>query len=170
LCDKHIFAACLAQQHFALRHKTFGTDHYSLYSNAELPAVLFDTARHLVYHRPHSMAAPSRETFLLQQYFHIALPRDVPGKSDRNLFAVESALLERFIEAVKAVLPCAPLEHQPRVDLVRLALTTSRAINVEGKVDKNVLVTELRQLARDQALILYVTEQNCALFVYKILG
>jgi F420-0:gamma-glutamyl ligase-like protein len=116
------------------------------------------------------MAASSRAAYLLQQYFHVALPRDVPGKLDRNLFGVESALLERFIDAVKIVTPLAPLEHQQRLDLVRLALTTSRALNVEGKVDKNILATELRQLRCDQVLVIHVTEQNCALFIYKLPG
>jgi hypothetical protein len=112
-------------------------------------------------------APPDRAKFLIQQYFHIGLPRDVPGRLERDLPRIESALLERFIDAVKAITPFAPVEQQPHVDLIRLALTTSRALNVDGKVDKNVLGAELRQ-RRNQAFTLYITEQNCALLIYKI--
>ncbi|KAF2802677.1 uncharacterized protein BDZ99DRAFT_454339 [Mytilinidion resinicola] len=113
--------------------------------------------------------AASRE-FLLQQYFHAALPRNVPGEEDRNLFRVESALLDRMIAAIKVIAPFCPLEHQSCVNSVRLALTTSKALNVEGKIDRNLLVKELKQLERSHSLILYVTEQNAALLVYKYNG
>jgi hypothetical protein len=105
---------------------------------------------------------------LQQQYYHATLPRNVPGKSDRNSYQVELALLDRFIDALKSIIPFTPLEHQSRVDVVRVALTTSRALNVEGKIDKTSLVKELQALGRDHALILYVTEQNAALLVYRI--
>jgi hypothetical protein len=113
-----------------------------------------------------AMAASASGLLLLHQYYHAALPRDVPGKSDSNLFEVEAALTDRLIDAVNIIKPLASLEHQTQLDTIRLALTNSRAINIEGKIDKHVLMKELRDLERQQLLILHVTEQNCALLVY----
>ncbi|KAF2683160.1 hypothetical protein K458DRAFT_305959 [Lentithecium fluviatile CBS 122367] len=116
------------------------------------------------------MAAPNPEGFLLQQYFHAALPRDVPGREDRNLSLIESALLDRIIGAVKATIAVAPLEHKRYVDAIRLTLVTSKALNVDGKIDKHLLVKEIRDLQGDYALILHVTEQNAAVVIHKDLG
>ncbi|KAJ4298924.1 hypothetical protein N0V90_004167 [Kalmusia sp. IMI 367209] len=114
--------------------------------------------------------AASRE-FLLHQYYHVALPRDVPGKEDRKLSCrVEAALLDRIIGAVKAVAPYAPLPNQSLVDNIRLTLVTTKALNVDGKVDKNLLAKEINELDGKHALILYVTEQNAALLIYKDSG
>ena len=75
-------------------------------------------------------------TLLLQQYFHAVLPRNVPGKEDGNHHQVEAALLDRLIDAVKILLQFVPLEHQSSVGTLRLVLTTSKVLNVDGKVDK----------------------------------
>jgi len=104
---------------------------------------------------------------LLQQYHHVALPRDVPGQEDHNLSAIDSVLLKRFIDAVKAITPFVPFEYQKSVDTVHLLLSTSRLLNVDGKVDKTLLVKELDGLNSNHALLLYVTEQNSALLVYR---
>ncbi|OAG11713.1 uncharacterized protein CC84DRAFT_1133705 [Paraphaeosphaeria sporulosa] len=86
--------------------------------------------------------AASRD-FLLQLYQHVALPRDVPGTEDRNLCAVEAALLDRILQA---------------------------ATNLEGTLDKDLLAQELADLGDKRALLLYVKEQNAAILVYKDAG
>ncbi|KAF1962412.1 hypothetical protein CC80DRAFT_400484 [Byssothecium circinans] len=104
---------------------------------------------------------------ILQLYQHAALPRFLPGHIDRNLYRIDSALLERFMKTIKTITPFAAPDHQSRLDAIRLALTTSRALNVEGKIDKTTLVKEFGELQGGQALILYATEQNAALLVYR---
>ncbi|KAF2133722.1 hypothetical protein P153DRAFT_330168 [Dothidotthia symphoricarpi CBS 119687] len=70
---------------------------------------------------------------MLPLYHHVVLPRDVPGREDKNLYQTETEL----------------------------------ALNVDGKIDKHLLIKELQQLSAKQALILHVTEQNAALMVYR---
>jgi len=106
-------------------------------------------------------------TRLLDVYFHAALPRDVPSKETANLHAIEDELTDRFLDAVKIFMRFVPLDHQSLVDVLRLALTTSKALNVGGKIDKHVLVDQLRQLDGNKALLLHVVEQNCALYIYR---
>ncbi|PVI08703.1 hypothetical protein DM02DRAFT_510118 [Periconia macrospinosa] len=116
------------------------------------------------------MESPWGTALLEEQYHHVALPRNVPGRESKNLFAIEAALFERLIAAVKILTPLVPLGHQTAVDAVRLSLVTAKTLNVEGKIDSTLLVKSLGEVASNQALILHVTEQNAALFVYKLAG
>ncbi|KAL1610088.1 hypothetical protein SLS60_001753 [Paraconiothyrium brasiliense] len=113
--------------------------------------------------------AATRE-FLLQLYNHVALPRDVPGKEDSNLVAIEAALLDRILRAVEEIAPLVPQDHTQFIDAIKGTLTSSRAINVGGTLDKDILVKEIDQLSDQRALLLYVKEQNAALLVYKDIG
>jgi hypothetical protein len=116
------------------------------------------------------MVSFSRKMLLWQLYHHAALPRNVPGREDSNLYEIESELAKRLTSAVKSLVPHAPLEDLSCIDTIRLALSTCAALNVDGKVDKSMLTKELLQLHGQQALILHVTEQNVALLVYLYHG
>ncbi|KAH4934580.1 hypothetical protein HBI79_087720 [Parastagonospora nodorum] len=113
------------------------------------------------------MAAFGHAALLTQLYHHTVLPRDVPEREDKNLYRAESELVTRLTDAVKSLVPHAPLDDLPCIDAVRLALTTCGSINVEGKIDKTLLIKALQQLEARQALILHVTGQNAALLIYR---
>lgn len=114
------------------------------------------------------MASFGRETprLLAQLYNHVVLPRNVPGSEDRNLYNIESELVRRLTRAVKSLAEHASLDDLPSLDAVRLAFSTCGALNIEGKIDRTLLIKEMRQLDGQQALILHVTEQNAALLIY----
>jgi hypothetical protein len=112
------------------------------------------------------MANFGREA-LLQLHHHVVLPRDVPGREDKHLYRSESELIRRLNDAVKSLVPHAPLDDVSCIDAVRLALSTCDSLNVDGKIDKTLLMTELRQLETKHALVLHVTEQNAALLIYQ---
>jgi serine phosphatase RsbU (regulator of sigma subunit) len=116
------------------------------------------------------MATSGHESLLLHVYHHIVLPRDVPGREDSKLHQVEAEINKRLIHATKQLALHAPSEDLVKLDTVRLMLSTCGALNVEGKIDANVLATELQQLGDRQALILHVTEQNAALLIYRHLS
>ncbi|ORX94071.1 hypothetical protein BCR34DRAFT_608383 [Clohesyomyces aquaticus] len=113
------------------------------------------------------MATTTRGAFLTSLYHHVVLPRQTPGKEDSNLNKVDAALLDHLLDAVKALVPLVPLPHQQALDAVRLALSTCKVLNVEGKVDKTLLSRELGRLGRKDALILYINEQNAGLLIYR---
>jgi hypothetical protein len=110
--------------------------------------------------------AATRE-LLLQLYNHVALPRQVPGTHDRNLLAIEAALLDRIIEAVETIAPLVSREHTHFVELIKCTLASSKAINTGGTIDKDLLANELDCLKDERALLLYVKEQNAAVLVYR---
>ncbi|CAO2653039.1 Nn.00g024500.m01.CDS01 [Neocucurbitaria sp. VM-36] len=113
------------------------------------------------------MATTVQQPLLLQLYHHVVLPRDIPAAEDSNLVHIETELLDRLLDAVKALVQFTPLEHHSRIYATRIALTTCKAINIEGRVDMGVLIQQLQQLESEQALILYVHERNAALLIYR---
>ncbi|KAH7412021.1 hypothetical protein DE146DRAFT_784622 [Phaeosphaeria sp. MPI-PUGE-AT-0046c] len=115
------------------------------------------------------MAAYGRHTpgLLSQLYHHVVLPRNVPSREDRNLHNIESELARRLTHAVKSLVEHTPLDDLPSLDTIRLALSTCSVLNVDGKIEKNMLLKEMRQLDSQKALILHVTEQNAALLIYS---
>jgi hypothetical protein len=116
------------------------------------------------------MADVHRETLLQQVSQHVVLPRDVPGREDGNLHQIDAELVRRLTDAVKQLTQHAPSEDFAKLDAVRLMLSTSGSLNIDGAIDKNLLVKELRHLEDRQALILHVTEQNAALLIYRHVG
>ncbi|KAF2020220.1 hypothetical protein BU24DRAFT_477383 [Aaosphaeria arxii CBS 175.79] len=113
-------------------------------------------------------AASGGPAHLLQKlYYHVVLPRDVPGREDSNLFSIERELHDRLTRAIKAVSPHASTDHFYAIEAARVSFVKSKAINVDGKIDKDVFVEELATLNTSQTLFLHATEQNAALLVYR---
>jgi len=83
------------------------------------------------------------------------------------LYEIETEIAQRLTEAVKQLASHAPVGDLANLDMIRLMLSTCHSLNVDGKIDKNMLLRELRQLEVRQALVLHVTEQNAALLVYR---
>lgn len=113
-----------------------------------------------------TMAAFGRDALLFHVYNHVVLPRNVPGRENSNLYQVESEIGRRLTNATKQLAQHAPLDDLAHLDTIRLMLSTCTAINIDGKIDKTMLIRELRQLEDRQALALHVTEQNAGLLIY----
>jgi hypothetical protein len=113
------------------------------------------------------MADNGRGAAYSQLYHHVVLPRKVPGKADHNIHQLESDLLDRLLVAVKTLSANVPPQHFTSVDAVRVALSKCKDLHIDGNIDKRRLVEELRQLEEGQSLLLYVTEQNVALLLFK---
>jgi hypothetical protein len=113
------------------------------------------------------MADTGRGAAYLQLFHHIVLPRKVPGKADHNIHQLESDILDRILVAVKTLSANVPPQHFSQVDAARAALQKCKDLHIDGNIDKRRLVEELRQLEEGQSLLLYVTEQNAALLLFK---
>jgi hypothetical protein len=114
-----------------------------------------------------AMGSIARVPFLeLQQYNHIALPRNVPGREDSNLQRVEGALLQRMLDAVARLTPHIAEDIAPHVQGLRGTLLACQVLNVDGTIGKAALIKELRDLDHGKMLVLHIAPQNCALLVY----
>ncbi|CAO2650176.1 Nn.00g014680.m01.CDS01 [Neocucurbitaria sp. VM-36] len=113
------------------------------------------------------MALPTRVPFLDQLYYHIALPRNVPGQEDGNLRRIEEALLTRLTDATSSLHAHTMPGHQRHIRALQESLTTCKSLNVDGMVTKSALLRELRNFSSHKMLILHASAQNCALLVYE---
>jgi hypothetical protein len=113
------------------------------------------------------MAATGRIPFLEQIYFHVALPRNVPGKEDGNLRSIDEALLTRMMGAVTKLTSGVAPGHMQYISGLRDTLLTCQTLNIGGTIRKSALIKELRCLDDQKMLILHTAPQNCALLVYR---
>ncbi|KAG9185573.1 hypothetical protein G6011_06904 [Alternaria panax] len=112
------------------------------------------------------MATAARVPFLQQQYNHVALPRNVPGKEDGNLRHIEEVLLRRMLDAVARLIPHVAADFASHVQGLQTTLLACQVLNVDGTIGKAALMKELRNLSHHKMLVLHVAPQNCALLVY----
>ncbi|KAF7676522.1 hypothetical protein GT037_006027 [Alternaria burnsii] len=113
------------------------------------------------------MAAAARVPFLEQQYNHVALPRNVPGKEDGNLHRIEEALLERMLDAAARLTPHVATDLASHIQGLRATLLACQVLHVGGTIGKAALTRELRDLSHHKMLVLHIAPQNCALLVYR---
>ncbi|KAI4942649.1 hypothetical protein J4E91_009818 [Alternaria rosae] len=112
------------------------------------------------------MVSAARVPFLEQQYNHITLPRNVPGREDGNLHRVEEALLKRMLDAVAKLTPHVAADVASYVQGLRETLLVCQVLNVDGIIGKTALIKELRDFSHGKMLVLHIAPQNCALLVY----
>ena len=156
-----------ASQPFSSPQTTF----YSISPACELhpPLFVYDKLRRCSSQQATRsvMAYPDRVPFLEQLYYHIALPRNVPGHEDRNLRRIEEALLTRLINSSSRLCEQALPEHQCHIRALQDTLVSCRALNVDGMISRSTLLRELRNLSPHKMLVLFASAQNCALLVYE---
>ncbi|MCJ1431211.1 hypothetical protein MMC27_000562, partial [Xylographa pallens] len=111
---------------------------------------------------------PGLEPFLLESLAnHVALPSRLPGQPETYIHQIEHALTVRLLHASRILRDVTHGELSHRWECTRHILQTCSDVNASGKLDKTSLMTELRRLEREHALILHVTEQNAGLFVQR---
>lgn len=113
------------------------------------------------------MAPIEHMTLLQQLYFHVALPRNTPGKEDGNLHRIEGALLARLSDAAAQLDMHALPQHQSDVRGLQETLLACKSLNVDGTIPKSGLLRELRCFSGNKVLVLYVSAQNCALLMHN---
>lgn len=114
-----------------------------------------------------SRPLPRHVPFNEQLFNHIALPRDVPGREDRNLLSIESALLTRLTDATRLLSSLVTLSDQQRIHKLVGSLAACQSLHIDGAITKPALLRELRALQPGKVIILHVTAQNCGLLVYQ---
>lgn len=110
---------------------------------------------------------PSHVPFNEQLYNHITLPRDVPGREDKNLSSIEAALLARLIDATRLLSSHVAHSDQRQVRALSDSLTACQSLHVDRAITKPAVLRELRGLQPERILILHVSAQNCGLLIYK---
>jgi len=110
---------------------------------------------------------PVHVPFNEQLFNHIALPRDVPGREDRNLPSIEAALLTRLTDATLLLGSYVELADQQGIRKLVDSLAACQSLHVDRAITKPGLLRELRALQPDKIIVLHVGAQNCGLLIYR---
>ena len=113
--------------------------------------------------RPPPVHLPFNE----QLFNHIALPRNVPGREDRNLSGIENALLIRLTDATRLLSSYVVLSDQQHIYKLVESLAACQSLHVDRAITKPGLSRELQALQPGEIIILHVGAQNCGLLIYK---
>ncbi|KAK0726366.1 hypothetical protein B0T21DRAFT_453008 [Apiosordaria backusii] len=110
---------------------------------------------------------------------HLALPVRVPASEDSNLDEIEIKLTDHLIANVRHMCEATRQPYQanshssdiPKAwDSIRLCLELSKAVNRSGRVNRTTLLSELRYLGPNNALIIHISSQNAALLIHRLSG
>lgn len=113
--------------------------------------------------RPPPVSVPFNE----QLFSHIALPRDVPGREDRNLPSIEAAVLTRLNDATRLLSSYVVPADQQGIHKLVDSLAACQSLHTDRAITKPTLIRELRVLQPGKFIILHVGAQNCGLLIYK---
>ncbi|CAG1966350.1 unnamed protein product [Fusarium graminearum] len=102
-------------------------------------------------------------------YNHLALPPHLPHRQDSNLTGIENALTDRLLASVKHLQSLPNNGHSTMWDSVRRGVETTKSIHIGGHVDRTALARELSGLGDSDFLAVYVSSQNCALYIRRSL-
>ena len=98
---------------------------------------------------------------------HIVLPPKLPSKKDSRLYEIESALTQRLLTASRLLRDHVNVEYHDQWDCIRRSLESCKAVNLGGKLNKNSLLTQFRNLQRKDILILHIAEQNAGMLIRR---
>jgi hypothetical protein len=96
---------------------------------------------------------------------HLVLPPRLPGKQDNRIEDIEHELITRALLASRTIRDLVDIDFRDRWDSVRRSLETCRAVNLGGKLDRTLLLKELRSIQSGEVLILHIAQQNAGLLI-----
>ncbi|PQE21089.1 p-loop containing nucleoside triphosphate hydrolase protein [Rutstroemia sp. NJR-2017a WRK4] len=96
---------------------------------------------------------------------HLVLPPRLPGKEDGNP-QLDRAIFDRLIDASKSL---STLTNNECWESVRRSLQVSKSIqcNPHAKLDKALIISEMRVLDHNVVMVLNVVEQNAGLLISR---
>lgn len=96
---------------------------------------------------------------------HIVLPPKLPGRQDEDIREVEKSLGFRMLFAVQQFRTHANDDVAPTWRRVAAALKACTVMDEYEAVDENAILSDLQKVNPEQAIILYLKEQNAALII-----
>lgn len=100
-------------------------------------------------------------------YNHLVLPSQLPHREDDNTPEIENELVQRLVDSARHMRDLPKNELRATWDTIYRCLQVTKNVNAGGRLDRSVLVRELRLLGRKEFLVVHVRAQNCALFIRR---
>ena len=106
-------------------------------------------------------------------FHHFALPERLPASEDANLNDIEARLTDHLLVAIR-IMRDAATGDQSRSNVssiwerLRQCLGISKAVTRDGRVDRTLLLSELRGMTALGAILLDIRSQNAALLIHRL--
>lgn len=104
-------------------------------------------------------------------FSHLVLPPQLPGEQDGNIESISYAILDRLIQATTTLGSLVDEEERPTreaINSIGQSLRRCQALHQNGHLDKQLLISEFRNLKSGQTLLLHTLEQNAAILIRQI--
>jgi len=98
---------------------------------------------------------------------HLALPPNLPQRQDANLAQIEASLVDYLLIASRVLRDLPNHDCYGTWESIRQCLTACKTLNVHGRIDRTILLRELRYLKLGDFLILHIASQNAGLLIYR---
>ncbi|KAK6334542.1 hypothetical protein TWF730_003756 [Orbilia blumenaviensis] len=98
---------------------------------------------------------------------HIVLPTQLPGKEDNDVNAIASDLLNVVATAIREFRDLTYDRYYTQLSLVHQSISNYRHACIDGVLNKQIVIQQLRHLEPKEQLILHVTKQNAVLLVRR---
>jgi hypothetical protein len=101
----------------------------------------------------------------MEVFNHLVLPPQLPGNQDTNIETTGDAILVRLIQATSTLSRLVSREQPSPWYAIRQYLRRCQHLHVNGRLEKQTLVSKFRNFNQEQPLLLHIAEQNAALIV-----
>ncbi|RYP67972.1 hypothetical protein DL769_005619 [Monosporascus sp. CRB-8-3] len=111
--------------------------------------------------------SPTPAKYLRSLFNHIALPAKLPQRQDGDLGGIQSALVDRLVDACKIMRDSQEGLCRQIWDSLRISLQSCKILNVNGRLERSQLMSHLRRMQTSDVIILHVDTQNAGIFIHK---
>ncbi|RYP92932.1 hypothetical protein DL770_000982 [Monosporascus sp. CRB-9-2] len=112
-------------------------------------------------------ASPTQAKYLRGLFNHIALPARLPQRQDADVGGIQSALVDRLIDACKIMRDSQEGLCQQIWDSLRISLQSCKTLNGDGRLERSQLMSHLRRMQTSDLIILHIDTQNAGIFIHK---
>lgn len=101
----------------------------------------------------------------MEVFNHLVLPPQLPGKQDANIGSTGDAIILRLIQATSTLSRIASQEQTSPWYAIRQHLRRCQCLHINGRLEKQTLISTFYNFNEEQPLLLHIAEQNTALIV-----
>ncbi|VCU38949.1 Bgt-278 [Blumeria graminis f. sp. tritici] len=105
------------------------------------------------------------ENNLTSLLYHIALPTNLPGFQEPNVEEINLLLLKSLLNATNDICAIPDISQLEQWKSIYQSLKKTSEVNTCGSLDKNTIITSLRDLHGSNFVLYFVTEQNAGIMV-----
>lgn len=104
---------------------------------------------------------------LVDVFNHLVLPPQIPGRQDEDIDSTSENILSRLLQAAQQLGSLCNGRERLALKNLRQTLYQTRYLHSRGRLEKDALEEELRNLELDVPILLHIAEQNAGLIICR---